>query len=843
MPRILLPTCRVQLSSAAPILALLAGSAAGLAWPAPLPVLLVAMIAGAAIALTAFGRANHVWCVAGVCAACACGGAALAGRAWDEAWRPTLVDAFDHAVGGDDSVIGIVTGVLRTDARVTGEQVSLDVAALAIEVRGRGRARTEETFDGGPERPAHGGVVLTVAGTLASAHAGQWRAGRTIRAPVHLRRPTTHRNPGSIDEARALARRGTVLIGSVKSAVLVEMVSLGSWRTEAAAGVRAFVRRAVARHVGQWDAVAAGIVTAILIGDRAGLGADTERSLQEAGTYHVIAISGGNIAILATLIVAAFRWAGVLGRAAMATAIVLLLAYGHIVEGGASVDRAVAVAVLYFAVRALDHRLPPLRGLLVAAGGLVAADPLAIADPGFLLSFGATLGILTVSPLAVRETHGAAVRTLTAMFVASVAAEVMLLPVLAFFFGRVTVAGVALNYLAIPLMAVVQVAGLLLIPFAAVAPIVADGAGWVAARSASLLVASASVVAWVPLLAWRVARPSAWIVLTYYATLGGTLMVWRRDAGHAIGTSPTVTSCVRAVCVTAACASALWIAAEPWTLSAARGDGRLRIVALDVGQGDATLIRFPAGSTMLVDAGGTASSTYDIGDRVVIPALRYLGVRRLDTLVVTHGDVDHIGGATAVLHEFRPFDVWEGVPVPRAAALRVLREAADSHAVRWTQVQRADVVTIDGVEVRVHHPPRPDWERQDPRNDDSVVLELRWRDVSIVLPGDIGHDVETALTGDVMPARLRVLKVPHHGSATSSSARFLEHLRPRVAIVSAGRANAFGHPTPAVLKRYELLGASVFRTDEDGAVTITTDGGTLDIESVGGRRARLTADP
>ncbi len=200
------------------------------------------------------------------------------------------------------------------------------------------------------------------------------------------------------DEERALARRGTTLVGSVKSGALVEVVSTGSVTAETAWQIRSFARRAIARSVGRWSPRSAAIVTAIVIGDRAGLDDELQRRLQEAGTYHVIAISGGNIAILAGLTLAAFRIAGILGPAAMLTAIVSLVAYAYVVGGGASVARATLMAVVYFAGRAIDLRGPPANTLAIAAGVLVAAQPLAIADPAFLLTFGATGAILAALP-------------------------------------------------------------------------------------------------------------------------------------------------------------------------------------------------------------------------------------------------------------------------------------------------------------------------------------------------------------------------------------------------------------------------------------------------------------
>ena len=221
------------------------------------------------------------------------------------------------------------------------------------------------------------------------------------------------------------------------------------------------------------------------------------------------------------------------------------------------------------------------------------------------------------------------------------------------------------------------------------------------------------------------------------------------------------------------------------------------------------------------------------------PVLRYHGVRRLATVVLTHGDADHVGGASSVLREFRPWDVWDGVPVPPLESMQRLRADARTGGIRWTTVQRADAAEMDDVLMSVRHPAVPDWERQDVRNDDSIVLELRWRAVSFVFTGDIGREAEADIVHLFEPAPLRVLKVPHHGSNTSSSAALIHALGPDVAVVSAGRANNFGHPSPAVLDRYQAAGAAMFRTDQDGAVTVDTDGTSLDVLTFTGRRLRV----
>ena len=148
--------------------------------------------------------------------------------------------------------------------------------------------------------------------------------------------------------------------------------------------------------------------------------------------------------------------------------------------------------------------------------------------------------------------------------------------------------------------------------------------------------------------------------------------------------------------------------------------------------------------------------------------------------------------------------------------------AVQADGARWANVHAGDAAAIDGVQVIAHHPPPADWERQKVRNDDSLVLELRWRDVSLLLTGDIGRVPELSVGPALRSSRIRILKVPHHGSLTSSSWEFLNAAHPQIAVASAGRSNHFGHPVPEVLERYRSVGAEVFRTDADGAVTVDT---------------------
>jgi competence protein ComEC len=357
---------------------------------------------------------------------------------------------------------------------------------------------------------------------------------------------------------------------------------------------------------------------------------------------------------------------------------------------------------------------------------------------------------------------------------------------------------------------------------------VAQYAGAVVHLCALGLVESSRLVDVAPWLSVEVMPPAWWLVGLYYVALivlAGRPFTGRRAA-------------FLLVLPIAAILFAPAFAQRGAPLPAA--DGLLRVAFLDVGQGDATLVRFPGGRTLLVDAAGVPGSSFDAGERVVAPALRALGVRRLDTLVLTHADPDHVGGAASVLLRFAPGTIWEGVPVPPNLALRELAGLADAASAVWRTVQAGDADRVDGVDIRVWHPPPPDWERQRVRNDDSVVVELRHGDVSILLTGDIEREAERSLAPRLSLAPIVVLKAPHHGSATSSTDPFIRAARPRAVVFSAGRRNPFGHPHPAVLERYRALGVEIFRTDVDGAVVVDSDGKAATVRTYTGRRQSLS---
>ena len=780
-------------------------------WPAL--ALLAAFLASAICLWRGFPGRLLIFVLSGWVAA----GATLGSRAESRARRPALVQ-FVQMAAPDGQVH--LTGRLRDDGAVTASGVALSLDA--------------EVASSAANTPhVRGGIRLTVVGGLARAHAGEWRAGRRVRLTARLREPSRYYDPGVPDHRLALARRGTVLVGSVKSAALVEVTARGSRLEETAAAVRQRVRDHVSASVGRLSPRSAAIVTAVLIGDRAGLGAEVERRLQEAGTYHVIAISGGNIAVFAICLLTLGRVLRLAWRTRLAVAALGLIVYGEIAAGGSSVTRATVVALVYLGATALDQRSGAASALGIAAVLILCATPLAVLDAGFVLTFGATIAILVGVPRAVAasRTRGPAA-VVVALTTASFATELALLPIGALFFSRITVAGLVLNLAAVPLMSVVQVGGMVTVALQLPSRDAAALAAWIPHLASEGLVRSAGLVDHAPWLTWRVAAPPWWLIGGYYASLGAWL-ARRRYLGLAV---PHHRLAARLV---AACAggAGLLVVSGPLHAGIDGHPGRLRVSVLDVGQGDSTLIQTPDGRALLVDAGGLGGEArFDVGERVVAPALWALGVKRLETLVLTHGDPDHIGGAAALIEMFAPRELWEGIAVPAHAPLAAVARTAAAHGTLRRSVRSGNVLHVGAVTIHVLHPQVPDWERQRVRNDDSIVLDVRYGNVSVILPGDIGAEIERSLNpvaGRLAP--VRILKVAHHGSATSTDASFLAAVRPQIAIVSCGPDNRYGHPVPTVLERLRSIGVTVYRTDQQGAVLLETDGSTVWVGTVRGQ--------
>jgi competence protein ComEC len=607
-------------------------------------------------------------------------------------------------------------------------------------------------------------------------------------------------------------RDGLAGYGFCKSARLVELTAHGrTWLLRRLAGrAREAGRAAIAR--GMAPGPERGLVLAMTLGDRSEIDEQTADTFRASGTYHVLALSGAQVALVAGLIVVLLRWLLAPPWAQAVVTTTAIASYALLVGGDVPVVRAVVMAAAVLVGRALERDADAANLLGLTALALVALRPSCVSDVGFQLSFAATLGILLLlGPLA-RGVPTLPLRAETAVL-ASLAAQLSLSPILAASFHRLAPAALLLNVAAVPLSTAVLLTGLALIavsPFGLGTAHLAARLAWLAARCLRI---SADLGPLAPWLDIRVPAAGGGLLLLYAC---GLVLLGRGRRGVGCGL-------LAAVHVALVVGPLRPIA-----------DGRLHLTMIDVGQGDCLLLRSPSGRALLVDAGGSRETRFDPGERIVAPELWSRRVRTLDAVLISHLHPDHAGGVPYLLRAFRVSEAWEGpAPLGDPAWRRLQPALARSGATRrslaagmWTE--------WDGVRLSILGPPCPQRPPLTPRNEDSLVVDAAFGEVHLLLTGDVGGEAERKLHAG--PAL--VLKVPHHGSRHSSSPGLLAAVHPRLALVSVGGRNPFGNPHPEVLARYRQAGALVLRTDQDGTIDVATDGRGLWVHTAGEDRER-----
>jgi competence protein ComEC len=548
------------------------------------------------------------------------------------------------------------------------------------------------------------------------------------------------------------------------------------------------------------------MVEALVIARRAELGSAVRERYAQAGLAHLLAISGLHVGFLAAWLGVCLGLAGVRGPRRLGATGVALLGYVWLLGFPAPATRAAVMFLLQAAARWRERVVAP-RGLLgLTALVLLVADPWAIQSVGAWLSFAAVGAVVWAGRVAVG--FPGPVR----MVAPAVAATLLTAPITALAFGTVAPIGVLANLVAIPL-AGVAVPGLVLALLCSwvlppLAPLVAAGSG----LGLALLDGVARAAAAVP--GGHVVMVAGWRPAV--VCLGVTAVAWwlwnspRRPWLLTARVAFLLTLCVSTSLVDAF--------ASRFHLDDCRC---LTVHFLDVGQGDAAVLRTPAGRWIVID-GGPRTPQGDAGSRVVIPFLRRAGAESLAVVVATHGDADHLGGLPAVIAAFAPRMVLEpGEPLGRPLYLEFLATVAASGA-RYRAARAGDRIELDGVTLEVLSPDSAWIALPLDVNDHGVVLRVTYGAVRLLFQADAGVPVEAHLAGQV--GAVELLKVGHHGSRGATSDAWLAELAPHEAVISVGRRNHYGHPAPEVVARLARHGITILRTDRDGTITFSTDG-------------------
>jgi competence protein ComEC len=704
-----------------------------------------------------------------------------------------------------------------SDAGLLPRGVPLSVTARVVEVRPSltGGTKLVAAFQrvagrlGAPERAASGLVWV-------SWPDGEEAPGRgdIVELSGPLEDPRGRRNPGAFDFAAYLRHRRVLTVMRCEGARIVRsppgLGRVQSW-------IAAVVERRLPDETGT-------LMLGLLLGRTGELPDDLMDAFRRSGTVHILSVSGLHVGFILLIAHALLRSARVPPRAARLLSIPCLVGFAALIGPGAPVMRATAMVVIMIAARSMGRSQSTLNAVGVAAIGILALDPGSALDLGFQLSYGATLGIVLLYGPARKLVPppggrlGAKAAKFLDAVVLSTSAQLAVAPTLIATTGQFTVVAPLANLVIVPLSTFAVAAGIAMLAANALPGL------------ASLFAGSAWVSLKLLLAATRLTGERTWSALpiaarfapaTFLGVLALAFCVREgraRKAGVALGAATVVLA-----------------AALAWT---GPGRDRARIVFFDVGQGDAALLELPRRRYVLVDAGtGAPWMKSDAGKGVIAPFLKREAVTRLEALVVTHGHDDHVGGAASVLRAV----TVERLVLPRgwerSALLAAVAKEAREAGTRVVSVARGDSLALPGVDsVWVLGPPEGSDARDLEENDTSVVLRLRIGAARVLFTGDAGGRIDdlAVAAGDALVTD--VLKVAHHGSPTSSTPPFLERADPRIAVVSVGARNRYGHPDAAVLERLEACGALVLRTDREGAIVLDVWEGSLTAEGVASGR-------
>ncbi len=612
------------------------------------------------------------------------------------------------------------------------------------------------------------------------------------------------RNPGDMDYGAILSLSGVEAVIRASSAT----------RVDVPAGIdhHTFLGRAQSTLYGTIDRLHAGergaFLKGVILGYRAELAEDLKAAFLATGTVHILAVSGGNVALVALV---AFVLAGLLRlprRAVYALSVAAVLGYLWITGSSPSVVRASVMAIVVLTAGVSGRTSDVFQSLAVAAIVLLLLDPRTLDDVGFQLSFLSVLAIVIGSPLIERRLDRLPeefrdhpfVRSVVQLIAVSAAAQVGTLPLTMSIFGQVSLVSVAANLVVVPLSGVSLVLGIIEL-------MIAPASMWLASVYAGvndvvmdLLLGLVRVTASLPVAVVEVGRPGVAAIAAAYAALGAL------TAGSIPG--------LRRFLLMATCCLAV---VAVWRPVLEDHRSLAEVLTIDVGQGDAHLLQTFSGATVLIDAGPSEFAA----ERAILPLLRRRGVRTIDDLVITHAHRDHTGGLGWLLDHVPVRTLTVGDT--GAIAPDLFRRAA-IHGVSVRIVRRGQQISIDpAVRLYVLHPGPTFIGRG--ANDRSVVIKLLAGDRSMLLTGDLeelGEDEVSRHYGGFL--RSDILKVAHHGSNTGTTERWLETIQPSAAVISVGRGNSFGHPDPERMASLRARHVAPTLTMEEGASWFTTDG-------------------
>ena len=681
----------------------------------------------------------------------------------------------------------------------------------------------------------------------------RFQYGDLIRFHSRIRKIQSFHNPGSFDNERYLNRQGIYASGFVADASGIILI-----RHRAAGGViskletfRQHLRDLIYDNA---PSPHREILEAMIIGNQKAIPQNIRDNFSKTGTSHILSISGLHVSMVATacfsIILLVLKSSEFLMLKfniriiAAAAACLPVMIYALVAGMGTTVMRS-TLMTLAFLTALLIGKLKDFYNILFGAALVILiVAPESLFDISFQLSFSAVFAILYIVPkfddrtlpipVMVPALLHSAFRHIYIFLLVSLAATLGTLPLLVYYFNQVSAVTLIANLIAVPLLGV-----LALIPsmiFILAAPFSSSLAGLlikIAAFFTGLTVEFINRLASLSWSSFSFIKPNGFEIILFYLFLFLLIRTFspvnKLPARGFLARHPSFAKTALLIVGILLFVDAVYLTGKN------RFSSDIQLTAIDVGQGSSTLIRFPHGVTMLIDGGGFKESTFDTGRSVIAPFLYDQRISKIDIVVLTHPHPDHLLGLIYIVNHFNVAEVWCTGWKTEDDFYRLWENTLSENKVK-IKILSAESRRIDiaGAGIRCLwplHPPenRSQGQYQDDINDTSLVLRITYGTKNYLVTGDISSRVESLLIRSGQDLQSDLLFVPHHGSVHSSSLDFIQTVSPQYAIVSAGKNNVFRHPHPAVLNRYSANSASVFRTDQQGAISAYSDGKTLTV--------------
>ena len=745
------------------------------------------------------------------------------------------------------------SAVMNIDQQDIGQWVDKDItlmgelaASPVLRVDDQGKKHIKYTVQcnrlilSGQELDTHGKIILYARDNSYDEHKGllqgteaaeeqYGRSGDIIRASGRLMRLHDYQNPGRMD--MVMANRSQGIHGQMSAAKYsIELMAQDKdLMTRWAEQIRHLYKLQMDRVMPKEDSAA---IFAMLFGGYGGIKPELLEAFTVTGLIHILSVSGSHITLMAGTANVIGRALGLSGGLTSVLATIIIGLYSLLAGGTTPVLRSAIMGVLTIMALTMGREKDARHLLSITALGILLIWPLSLYDISFQLSFGATAGLLYLSP-----SIGGLLRKYLWIYVAdslgvTLGAQLAVLPLLAWYFNVVSLSSLLANLVVAPVVEIIIVIGLLAGVLVGVVPVVGQfvfiaaslllGIAYELSRLIAKLPGSQVYLPTFGVIVWGIYYGGLFVLTlsrdrrsAYWTALTG---LWHRIVHNDLERRLVYTGMAAAVIV-----CLLLHCLRP---------NEMQVHFIDVGQGDAALVVTPHGHAFMIDTGGTRQGGYDIGSRVDVPYLLHYGIRKLDFIMLTHAHDDHAQGVGGIVDKLPVGAIMIGHEGREA----YMKTFGGTHQALKREpmvvLKEGAEMTLDGVRIQVLYAPAENLIGGNTGNEFSNLIRVSYGQQSFLFTGDLAKEHEQILCKGGTALHSTVLKVGHHGSNTSSSEEFLRAVNPQWSVISVGYGNSFGHPKPEILARiHNCTNSRLLRTDKHGAIVFTTDGEQLRVNT------------